>query len=201
MGVARSTDDVMAELLALSPPGWAINKEPDSMFAAFMRPLADAISTFEKQAYEELIEVDPRAAVALLPDFERMLGPDPYGRDLTDVTQQQRQLVAYQRLTARGGQSIAYFVGLAASLGVTISITEKRTSVCGRSRCGADRLAPSPAQFVWVVTLPSTTVTKSYCGGSRCGASSLGTITPSPVQPAILRDAPAHTQPIFSFTG
>jgi uncharacterized protein YmfQ (DUF2313 family) len=203
MGVAppRSPDDVLAALLAYLPPGWAINSAPDGMVANFLRPLAAEQSLFETQAEAQLEEVDPRDANYLLTDYERVLGPDPYGRDVSTDSVALRRQIAFQRWTARGGQSPAYFIGLAASLGVTITITEKRTSACGRSICGDDRTAPTPAQFCWVVGLPETVVQTARCGASNCGAGYLGLITPNPVQAAIEHDAPAHTQPIFSYAG
>ena len=201
MGVARSADDVQAELLALFPTGWAINTQPDGMVAKFMRPIANELADFEVQAEAQLLEVDQRQANFLLADYERVLGPDPYGRDSTTVTIEQWRQIAYQRWTSRGGQSTAYFIALAASLGVTITITEKRTSACGRSRCGADRTAPTPAQFAWVVSLPRSVVQRARCGAAASGSAFLGLIEPNAVTPAILRDAPAQTQPIFSYTG
>ncbi len=200
MGVAaRSITDVMAELLGLLPTGWAIAQSTDAIMALFLLPLAAEIARFEAQAVAQLIEVDPGQAQYLLADYERVLGPDPYGRVAT--TQGQRQAIASQRWTARGGQSIAYFVGLAALLGVTITISERAVTQCGRAFAGNATCQPTPNQFLWDVFLPTSELINSFCGASQTGTASCGFYTPNPIVPVIVRDAPAHTTPVFHYAG
>lgn len=86
-------------------------------------------------------EIDPRTANALLPDFERVLGPDPCGRDLGNQTIEQRQRRAHQRWIAKGGASIPYFVKMAASLGHTIEIEEFWPSNAGVLLAGQPLIA------------------------------------------------------------
>src|ERR1700754_5238937 len=104
----RTVDTVLAGLLAISPIGWAWKRTKTSMWANFLGPLAAEISRFEGMAFEQLTEVDPRAANYLLPDYERVLGPDPCGE--TAVTLADRRALAYRRWTARGGQSPGDFI-------------------------------------------------------------------------------------------
>jgi uncharacterized protein YmfQ (DUF2313 family) len=197
--MSRSSTDVLDGIRQTLPTGWAWPDSNDSIMARFFTPLAAMTSIFEGGAEQLLDEVDPRTADHLLADYERVLGPDPDGRDTGLLSQ--RRLVAWQRWTQPGGQSIAFFQALAAVFGQTITITEFRTSACGRARCGAERCAPSPAQFVWLVTLPAAEVLTARCGAARCGNAASGIIVPSPLVGPITRAAPAHTQPIFSYTG
>ncbi|EAU55823.1 YmfQ family protein [Mariprofundus ferrooxydans] len=70
-----------------------------------------------------LAEADPRTTYYLLPDWERELGlPDPCVGPLPTIAQR-RDAVA-TKAHMKGGQSIPFFIGLAASLGYTITITE-----------------------------------------------------------------------------
>ena len=197
--MSRTSTEALADVMRLLPSGWAFpdSTDADSITAQFFTPLAAMMSIFEGGAEALLDEVDPRDAEHLLADYERVLGPDPDGRDTSTLGQ--RRLVAWQRWTQPGGQSIAFFQALAAVFGQTITITERRTSRCGGAQCGAERSAPTPAQFVWLVGLPAATVLRSRSGAATCGAASVGVIVPSPLIGPITRAAPAHTKPIFSY--
>lgn len=196
--MSRSLPDVLDALLGYLPPSSLWTRDPTSMTAAMLLPMASAWVDFEVSAEAMLPESDPRSAVKLLPDYERVLGPDPCGRDTMALTVGQRQQLAWQRWTARGGQSIAYFTNLAAQLGVAITIEETICSCCG-DECGVE-LAVTPEQFVWTVHLPQTEIAYAYAGDAECG-DYLSTFTPNLVQCPIARDAPAHTIPVFSYTG
>lgn len=197
--MSRTPDQVLDELRALLPGGWAWPDGPDSGIAALLAPHANALSRLEGAADALLEQTDPRAADELLPDYERVLGPDPAGRYAVWRALDERRRIAYQRWTGIGGQSIAFFVALAASLGVAISIAERQRSQCGRARCG-QVLAPSPAQFVWIVTLPTARVVNARCGAARAGQS-IGAFTASLIEGVIRWAQPSHTIVVFSYTG
>ncbi len=171
--MARSPDQVLQSLLTYVPSGWAWSTALGSMLANFLSPLAAEISRFEGLAEEQTTEVDPRVAVNLLPDYERVLGPDPLGNIATTVPQ--RQARAYQRWTQRGGCSIPEVIAAAAAWGETVTVTERVRNCCGVLKCGR-RLRSNPAQFVWIVQ-PTPSLT---------------------VQTVIQEMAPAHTAVIFT---
>jgi uncharacterized protein YmfQ (DUF2313 family) len=183
----RSANAVLHELIQLSPAGDAlpVAGQPGGLWPLFLQPLAAEISRFEGQAEEMMTEVDPGAAVNLLADYVRVLGADPYGRDSVALTTAQQQLLARQRWTARGGASIGYFTDCAAALGLTVSIAEQIVGECGHMVCG-DPLSVTPQEFFWLVTMP---------------ASSAGSFAGNACQTQISTDAPAHTTPVFSYTG
>lgn len=197
---ARTTDEILAELLALLPIGWAWTRAPDSVLALLLRPIAEELARFETSAEAMLPQVDPRFALALLPDYERVLGPDPCGRDLVDVAGglDDRRRSAHQRWIASGFQTPAYFVALAAALGVPATVTEADVSVLGVLECGME-LTPADDRFIWLVTLPEARVIEPELGVLECGGF-LGEIVPSLVECVIRRLAPAHTTPVFSYT-
>jgi uncharacterized protein YmfQ (DUF2313 family) len=184
--MSRSQATVLSELLQIDPPGCAVpGNVPGAMWPQWLAPLAAEISRFEGYAEEMLVEVDPGAANYLLPDYIRVLGPDPYGRDAVTLTTAQEQALALQRWTATGGASAGYFEAQAAAIGLTITVADQPIWECGNAVCG-DAISCSPQEFSWLVTMP---------------ASSAGMFTGNAVQALITADAPAHTQPVFSYTG
>ncbi len=134
--------------------------------------VAEEIVKVELRAEQLMDETDPRSARELLPDFERVLGPDPCGRDKAALSIEERQRLAHQRWTATGGQCRAYMIEVAANLGVAITIDEFWPSKTGNLRCG-HRLRANGIQFYWRVNVPGlVTVTKFRPGRSRRATSS-----------------------------
>lgn len=195
--VSRTPAVALEGALAVQPSGWALPNDPESTWGKFLAPWADAEAGVEASMESMLVQTDPRAAVALLPDWEAMLGPDPCGR--VGITLGDRQTLAYQRLTSRGGQSPAYFVALAATMGVAITIREGGWSRAGQLRAGRPVCAPGN-QFNWQVTLPATLVTKFRAGGAVAG-NRLGAFARNLVECPITHAAPAASHVSFTYLG
>lgn len=195
----RSEEQVLEELLSLLPPGWIWRRDRDSVIAALLTPLAGGIADVEALAEEMLREVDPRFATVCLPDFERVLGPDPCGRDTSTMSLADRRLLAHQRWTARGGASRAYFIGLAAKRGVTITISENRCSYAGEMVAG-DELVDWPEQFIWTVQLGFTSESLFEAGEGQAG-DRLYDLILSDIDCDIRRLKPAHTEVVFNYDG
>lgn len=195
--MSRTPATVQAEMLALKPPG-RLSRRPDSNFGMMLLPQATEISRWEGEAEAMIPEIDPRRCFYTLPDWEAEMGPDPYGVDTSGFDTGQMQQYLYQRLTMKGGQSPAYYEALAASFGVMITITEIQQSIYGGARYGS-RYCNSPNQFAWLVTMPETTTSYARYGSARYG-DRYSSYTPNPVQAIIAAQAPAHTQPVFSYT-
>ncbi|MGX1099267.1 YmfQ family protein [Amorphus sp. MBR-141] len=194
--MSRSVQDVLRSLIGKLHPGWALARRGgvlDTVLEGIAGPIADA----EASAEALMDEIDPRAAVNLLPDFERVLGPDPCGRDLDNPSLQERQRVAHQRWTAVGGQSLPYLIALAANLGVLIRIDEFWPSKAGVLRAG-DPLISDGEQFVWRVRLALLGEFLFRAGGGRAG-DPLGWIILSSVECELRRIAHAHTVVVFSY--
>lgn len=199
--MSRSTEEAQAGIIANAPRGWAWpHVQPaaqESLFEALFRPLASGLAGVEATAEAMMEEIDPRTANLLLPDFERVLGPDPCGRDPSTMSLEQRRQLAHQRWTARGGASIAYFVGLAAKRGVAITISENRISYAGGMVAG-DELVEPPEQFIWTVNLALLGETLMEAGDGQAG-DRLYDIILSDVECDIRRARPAHTEVAFNY--
>lgn len=195
--MSRTADQALDEMLALLPPGWAWPRGSDSLMAAVLRPMATGIAELEAMAEAGLIEVDPNTASAAIPDFERLLGADPCGRDFAALPLTERRRVAQLRYTARGGASRAYFEALAAAQGVPITIAETIVSQSGETQAG-DELIGDGEQFFWRVTLPLGAWREAEAGDAACG-DLVYDFAVSDLECEIRRRAPAHTEPVFYY--
>ncbi|WP_338664984.1 putative phage tail protein [Pararoseomonas sp. SCSIO 73927] len=192
--MSHTREDHHAQLQGLLPPGRAM---ASGEIGALLAPFASELAWTGERAAALLEELDPRTATEMLPDFERVLGPDPCGRDGLGLDMEGRRAIAHQRWTTRGGASIAFFVDLAAKLGVAITIEESEPTVCGEAECG-DELTPEDEIFVWTVHLPLEREIEAECGVTECG-DFLGEFAPNLVE-CVIRDlAPAHTTVVFSY--
>lgn len=195
--MSRSAEDALAEALSLKPPGWALPARLDSGFAALLTPFAAELARCEARAEALLLESEPLTSSELLPDYERVLGPDPCTAGVP-LSLAERRRLAHARWTAQGGASVGYFVRVAAALGVPIQVEEIRRTRTGRARCG-DRLCPHPAEFFWRVHLPQTTVVKARAGAAASGDPIGRIVRQGVVECVIRRLAPSHTLPVFLY--
>lgn len=187
----------LAHLLALSPPGGAFPRDRDSNWARALAPLAAEHTRIETRAEALLPQVDPGQADDLLPDYERVLGDDPCIGPASALPLNIRQTLARQRWTSRGGATPEFFIAVAASIGVTITITESEPASCGAFECGAE-LVPEEGRFEWIVNLPATGLIEFEVGATEAG-SPLGDLVLSPVECLIRARAPAHTAVYFNY--
>jgi uncharacterized protein YmfQ (DUF2313 family) len=197
-GTARSPDQVLSEMLAISPQGDGMPTTPDTNYAAMLAPIANEFSLVEALMLSFATEINPLTAVNLLADYERVLGPDPFGRDVGTLSIQQRQQLAYSRWVTKFGVRAADFIALAASFGETITIQQYSLTTAG-AYAGVD-LVNHPTQFAWLVTFPPAAVTFPEASSAEAGAF-CGSFPASLAQPAIEGRAPAQTSPYFSYTG
>jgi uncharacterized protein YmfQ (DUF2313 family) len=199
--VSRSKDQARSDIVRNAPRGWVwphcAQGAPPSLFETLFKSIAAGTADIELVAQQMMEEIDPRTATLLLPDFERVLGPDPCGRDPATMSLEQRRQLAHQRWTGRGGASIAYFTALAARRGVAIAIVENRVTVADAAQAG-DELVESPEQFVWTVELALLGETVAKVDEAQAGDLLLDIIL-SDVECDIRRAKPAHTEVAFRY--
>jgi len=124
--MAMSESDYLEQLQALLPAGPAWPRDAKTSITKLLGALAAELSRVDGRAWQLVEEADPRTTAELFLDWERVAGlPDAcaeaFGGEQTLI---QRRAALIGRLTTLGGQSPAYFVGLAAALGYAITITE-----------------------------------------------------------------------------
>lgn len=140
----------------LLPPGRAWPRRLTTTLAAFAGAIGDTFYQLHTQMVLLLdVESDPAQAVQLLPDWEADYGlPDPCTPPNPSINQRHAALLA--KIAGIGGQSAAYFIGVAKQLGYTITITTWEAWSCWDSPW-----LPVVAidwRFAWQVNAPTITV-------------------------------------------
>lgn len=198
--MGMSADDYLAQLQALLPPGAAWTREPDADLTRLLHAFADALARIDARAEDLLREADPREALELLPEWLRAFGlpDDCTPADGFDTLAEQRALLV-QRVTARGGATAQYVIGVAANIGFAITIEELRPARFGQARFGRDFFAPAETVFVFYVHAPATTVRLARFGNARFGES-FGESSPNlTLECAVNRVKPAHLVAYFKY--
>jgi len=157
-----------------------------------------ALDQAQSFADQILLEADPRTTATMLADWERVYGlPEAYIVAL-GITQsfQERRAMLVAKVTLQGGQSKAFYIGLAAAIGYTITITE-----CVPSTTEYDTEAPiydEQFRFVWYVNAPSVTVREETTeDDSEMATAVWGNAL---LEAVINRYKPAHTLALFAYS-
>lgn len=213
----RHGEDYAEAFAALFPTGAAWPRDADSDFMRLIAGLAQIWGEELAQRADDLLvrETDPRITLEMLPDWERAFGlPDPCTAEPLTIGDRQRALVA--KMTTLGGQSRAFFIAVAASLGYTISIKEYSPFMCGVSQCGDTRptgtsgeqfrweIGPPEMRFYWTVKVGGLRLTwfRVGGGGGRCGVDPhLRIALATDLECVLRRWKPAHTEIIFDYSG
>ncbi len=181
--------------LAKLPPGWAWVRDPDSNWGRTLTPMAQEQVRFEQRAEAMLTEATPSTSTELLPDYERVLGPDPC-LAASPATLQERRGSVHLRWVRTGGAARRDYIALAAALGYTITIDEFRPTRSGQMRSG-QRLRGQRVQWTWRINLPRTRPVRFRSGRSRAG-DRLMTFGLPWLQCQLSQNTPAHTFLVFA---
>ena len=194
--------DYADQLRRLLPRGHAWADDPASILQRLLSGLGAALAQLHNRALALLLEVHPETALELLTDWETEVGePDPCAGAAQTI--QERRARVVQKLTARGGQSRAFFAALAESLGYEIEITEYRPFIAGLSRCGGpDQLnGGHDVRFFWSVSVSGPRLTYFRTGSSAAAEKLLTIARAEDLECALQRAAPAHARLIYTYTG
>jgi uncharacterized protein YmfQ (DUF2313 family) len=193
---AHTAADYLWQLQALLPPGGAWPRDPEAALTQTLTPIANELARIDASAVDLLIEADPRQTTQLLSEWETECGlPDCCAGPAVGLTARRAAVVT--RLTARGGQSIAYFIAVAATLGFTVTITEFNPYTCEMD-C-EEPVCDEGWRFTWRVNAASSPIGEATCESD--------TETPlrwwgnATLQCAIKSRAPAHTNVLFGYGG
>lgn len=190
-----SAADILAARLALLPPGRAWPRDADAVIAQFLSVLAPTSVRVCARGLELLTDAFPTSTVELLPEWEESLGlPDPCAGTGQTVEARRNQVVG--RLTGLGGQSVPYYIGVAAGLGYAITITEFAPFRFGMTfgmPLNGDAWA-----YAWQVNAPQFAIEDFELGTSGFGEpfASWGSTV---LQCELTRLKPAHTVLNFSY--
>ena len=190
--------DFATLLTNLAPTGDAWPTEPGSVFQQALLALAGSFARLNARANNLVVDAFPKTTLELLTEWEESLGlPDPCAGPEPTIALRQRSVVA--QLTARGGQSVPYFISIAAALGAAITVTQFTALRCD------DGAADDPCnddawQFAWQVNMPPTVVTEMDCDNAYAD-DPLATWGSPVVECVLRRYAPEHCTLLFAYGG
>ena len=196
--VAGTPADYLLKLQQLLPPG-DLTRDPEAVLTALLSAIGTILSGVDASVEGLYDEADPRTTNQLLADWEAMCGlPDPaVGGAQQSLVERRAWLM--MRLTSIGGQSRAYFIGLAARLGVAITITEYQPWGCGYGMTGRDQLSGDGSLWLlWQVNMQNPIVYYFQVGQSQLG-DPLGYVRTGVIEALFARWKPAHTTLIFNY--
>lgn len=185
---------VADQLRALLPPEAYDGAAP--MLAALIRAEASGLDSalLAADRLDDKIWSDNGAG---LDDWERVLGlPDPC-LAFEALTVRQRLAAVSAKLRGVGGQSRAFFIELAASLGYSVTISEFHPPRAGGCHAG-DPIAGDGWTSAWRVNAPAVTVFRAAAGSAAAGEA-LSVWGNKSLECRLSAMAPAHTTLIFGY--
>ncbi|MDP2375301.1 YmfQ family protein [Reyranella sp.] len=187
-----------AQLQALLPTGAAWSREGGATLTRLLEALAFEMARLDIRVANLFEESDPRTAQEMIADWERVLGlPDPC--TVAATTLAARQLIAWRKLAHQAGQTPAFYIALAASIGMTIEIFEQDPDVDDHDPSLTALIGDNKWRFCWRVhVLTATDYTLFRVGTSAVGERLVegGAID---LECMILAARPAHTRVVFTY--
>lgn len=192
--------DYASVLRSLLPRGRVWTREDDGVQAAVLNGLAPTLERLDSAARSLIASAFPATADALLPEWNASLAlPDPCFGPFASDDDNRQQVVA--KLIGTGGQSIPYYVALAATLGYTIQITEFYCHTVIRTV--RDPIAGEAWAHAWRVTVLSAPPPHYHAVDDPAeGALSdmSGTQSETVLECLLRRYAPAQTVLLFTYS-
>ena len=213
--VQWAADDYAQVIADHLPSGAAWPRDADSDLMGWVAGCAQAWGDVSARAAALLVtESDPRSTAEMLPDWERAFGlPDPCVGEPQTITDRRKALLL--KMTTLGGQSRTFFIGVAAALGYTVTITEYAPFMCGLSRCGDTRpfppvdptdtayrwtVGPPEIRFWWRIHILGRKTRWFRAGSGQCGIDPMVRIgLATDLECLIRRWKPAHTDVTFDY--
>ncbi|TWA69743.1 uncharacterized protein YmfQ (DUF2313 family) [Azospirillum baldaniorum] len=185
--------DYYALLLGLRPtgPAWPTDDE-------LLHGVADGLARTHNRALDLMDEADPRTTLEMLAAWERNAGlPDACTGPAVGQAERRTRLV--QQLTARGGQSRAFFIALAAAMGFPgCTVTEFPPFSVG-SPCSAPlNTAEAGWPHAWRLNAPISAGSYPFTANSGCDEA-LAAWGSALLECVIGRAAPAHSAVLFGY--
>jgi uncharacterized protein YmfQ (DUF2313 family) len=194
---AFSSSDFLAGFQRLMPTGPVWPRDADAVQTQVFAALVQLYTANAESAAGLLVDAFPATTDFLLPEWEETLGlPDPCAGEAPTLALRQAQVLA--RFTADGGQTVDYFIRIAATLGYDITITQFAPFRVGVSTVGSPLYGDAWA-FAWQVNVPQFTIDYFAVGKGTVGEP-LATWGNTVLQCELQRLSPAHTTVIFNYS-
>lgn len=162
-----TADDFADAMTALLPRGAVWPRDLNTIIRATMLGLAPTYARNQDRGNYLLVDGFPATTVELLPEWEASVGlPDPCAGPSPTIEARRAQVLA--RFANTGGQSPAYFIAFALSLGYVITVTEYAPFRVGFSTVGTPLYGADWAN-AWAINAPLNQVQYFRTGISAAG--------------------------------
>ena len=159
--------DYRQQLQLLLPPGPAFDPEKQPDVAALVAGLAPEFARVDAALDGLQLELNPISVNGLLPDWEDYLGlPDICTVPGVQTVEERRQAVI-NKLTATGAPQVAYYLRIAAQLGLSMAVREFRPLRVGPASVG-DFLYGDSWPWAWLASLPLTDYSTETAASLNC---------------------------------
>jgi uncharacterized protein YmfQ (DUF2313 family) len=191
-----SAGQYVGQLRSLLPPGKALDDGGEGTLTLLLQGLSVELSRVDARGDVLVSESIPSSTVEMLSDWERNAAlPDnctPAGQSI-----EARQAALCARLTSNSGPSKPYLISLAASIGYTITIVNRRAR---RMRAAmGDYYGGTDWQYVWEVHAALNSIDYRRYGQSFYGEF-YATWQNAVLECVIRQHAQAHTLVNFIYT-
>ncbi|PTS90236.1 hypothetical protein DBR17_01700 [Sphingomonas sp. HMWF008] len=186
------------QLVSLSPPGRAWPRAPGSTLVDLYEALAQEFARIDARFDQLLEETDPRTAYELLGDWERVLGlPDACTAAATTLAA--RRLVAWRKLAYQAGQTPAFYIELAASLGFEIELHEFDPDVDDYDSTLTPLITGGRWRYVWRVHVLNAGDVSYFRAGDPAGTRLAEGDAAIDLECVLHAAKPAHTYLVISY--
>lgn len=191
-----TASDYLRAFQAYMPRGRAWPDDPESTMATVLSGYCPAMERMNARACNLIEDAFPETTHELIYEWEDSLGlPDACIG--ASATMQARRSAVVAKLTGTGGQSKAYFIGYALTLGYAITVEEYTPFRVGQHSMG-HALGGDDWAHTWAVVAPETTVVSFTMGKSAMGEP-LQSWGNTALECSLRKIAPGHTNLLFVY--
>lgn len=198
---ARSAEDYGRALGRLLPPGVALARRAGSAVMRLLEGVGVELARLDVRARQLINEMTPSLTDELIEEWEAHVGlPDECtGDDGASVETRRSRVVAKLRQERRMSED--YYIGLAAGYGYTVTIDHFQPADCNSDCNAALNTVAAGWPFAWLITVDGEDVFTSYANCNGDCNDALRLWDDAVLECVIERQRPAHTVPIFEYTG
>ncbi len=188
--------DMLRQLL---PPGAAWPREEGDTRDALLGAIGVELNRVDKATVQTVVESNPLTTVLMLPEWEDLCGlPDKCSQSYE--TMAERRAAAVSKITATGGQSLAYLVGVASDYTGQVCAGSKYDSFRAGASAAGDRLTNDPWDYWYLIHVPETPV-RPFTAGAGSAGEPLNTWGHARLECIINQLGPADGNALFTYGG
>lgn len=152
------------------PKGDSFTRKVDTFFHTLFKAVGASMERVDDSICEMINETTPQLTKNFISEWEKELGLPEECVEAPPTSEDLRRKEVVRKFNSLGGGTKAYFIELAASMGVKITIEESEGEPfrAGQSQAG-DPLMGGPWLFTWFVRIEEVTIQTFKAGQNKAG--------------------------------